>query len=148
MRRRLRAGICRDADAGPGVASQQIWRQRLHARTTRQKRLRRLARLPEPALDVLFQRRRAHHHAPSGGRLVERVRPAAHRARLRFSSARAHGFALRNRPRHRRFASQHPGTNRPAPQLPAKKRTTSQRSADARLLRARPQHLPGDGANH
>ena len=38
-------------------------------------------------------------------------------ARLRFSPARAHGPALRDRARHRHSASQHAGTNRRAPEL-------------------------------
>src|SRR5207237_192594 len=66
--------------------------------------------------------------------LVERNGPASDRSGLRFSPARAHGFALCDRARHRHSASQRAGTDRQTLALFPAKRAAPKRSVHARIL--------------
>src|SRR6266480_3229187 len=125
MRRRTRTRLRRATHGGPGRPAQKIRRQRLSARAKPEERLWRTARLSKSALDYLLQRGFAEYKPTRWKRLVERKRPAPNRACLRFSSALAHRFALRDRARHRHTAHEFAGTNRNSARVLTAKRPAS-----------------------
>src|SRR5205809_19857 len=148
MRGGTRTEICRNAHARSGRPAQQARRQRVSAGAELEERMWGTARLPKSALGDLLYRGFAKHQPARWERLVERKRSPKDRKSLRFSPALAHGFALRDRTRHRHTTHQLAGTNRKTAQLFSSKWTAPERGTHAGLLRARAKYLSSDGTYH
>src|SRR4029450_9281939 len=148
MRSRTRTRLRGATHEGPSRPAQKIRRQRLSPRAQPEERLWRTARLSKSALDYLLQRGFTEHKPTRRERLAKRKRPAPNRACVRFSSALAHRFALRDRARHRHTAHEFAGTSRNAPRGFTSKRPVWRRGRHAGLLPPHTKYSAGDGANY
>src|SRR5690349_8486090 len=98
MRGRTRRGVHPHADWRSTGATGEVWQLRHHARAQYQKWLRRIARLPKPALDGILQISRAIAQGLAVTRPDQPKRAQATRVCLRFSVASPHGDALPREP--------------------------------------------------
>ncbi len=127
--------------AGPGRAPRQVRQFPLHAGAEHQERLRRPARLSEPALDGVLQVPHPLARGIAAARTHQRSRAQATRGRLRFSAARPQRAALSRRPAGGRADQKRATRRRAQSRLHRPFAERAAREIHARGLHPRAQHL-------